>query len=264
MDTFKLNQQAWDRQVALGESPWTQPVGEEEIAAARRDDWQVILTPNTPVPRAWFGDVRGKVVLGLASGGGQQVPILAAAGAKVVSFDASRAQLDNDVVVARRHNLDVRAEQGDMRDLNRFGDGTFDLIFHPVSNVFVADVLAVWHECYRVLKPGGRLLAGFMNPSFFLFDHEALDADPTAPPVAAYALPYADLDHLTDAQAQARVAGGEGLEFSHSLTDQIGGQLAAGLRLLALFEDDWDDAATPLNRLMPTSIATLAEKPLDI
>ena len=82
--------------------------------------------------------------------------------------------------------------------------------------------------------------------------------------MAAYALPYADLDHLTDAQAQARVAGGEGLEFSHSLTDQIGGQLAAGLRLLALFEDDWDDAATPLNRLMPTSIATLAEKPLDI
>ena len=107
-----------------------------EIKAAKAGDWEVLLTPTKIVPQDWFGDIRGKDLLGLASGGGQQVPIFAAAGARVTSFDNSATQLAKDRLVAEREGLEVRFEQGDMADLSRFDDASFDLIFHPVSNVF--------------------------------------------------------------------------------------------------------------------------------
>jgi len=92
----------------------------------------------------------------LASGGGQQVPILAAAGANVVSFDLSDAQLATDRMVAEREGLAIRFVRGDMADLSAFEDAGFDLIFHPASNVFVPDVCVVWRECFACCAPGGR------------------------------------------------------------------------------------------------------------
>ncbi len=103
-------------------------------------------------------------ILCLASGGGQQAPILAAAGANVTVFDNSPAQLRQDALVAQREGLPLRTVQGDMRDLSAFGDDSFDLIFHPVSNIFVPEVRPVWRECYRVVRPGGVLLMGTLNP----------------------------------------------------------------------------------------------------
>jgi SAM-dependent methyltransferase len=260
-DVLGLNRNAWNQQSNNAASPWVQPVGPDVIARARQGDWPVILTPTLTVPDDWFGDIAGKQLLALASGGGQQAPIFAAAGAKVVSFDNSDEQLAKDRFVAEREGLDIGYEQGDMVDLSRFADATFDLIFHPVSNVFSAQVVPVWQECFRILRPGGRLLAGFMNPCFYLFDHQAVEAGESAQ--VRYALPYRDPDHLDDAQLQARVAAGEGIEFSHSLDDQIGGQLHAGFLLAGFYEDRWSDTATSLNAYMPTSMATLAIKPVD-
>lgn len=96
MDIVKYNQVAWDNQSRQQQSPWVQPVTPQDIAAAKSGQWQVILTPTKPVPADWFGDLQNKEVLGLASGGGQQVPILAAAGAgaTVTSFDNSPEQLN--------------------------------------------------------------------------------------------------------------------------------------------------------------------------
>jgi hypothetical protein len=79
-EVARINQQGWDRRVEE-QDVWTLRVSPEEISRARRGDWSVVLTPNRPVPRAWFGEVADKDVLCLASGGGQQGPILAAAGA---------------------------------------------------------------------------------------------------------------------------------------------------------------------------------------
>src|SRR5690606_8941170 len=108
----------------------------------------------------------------------------AAAGAEVTSFDNSDAQLALDRQVAEREGLAVRLVQGDMADLAVFPDASFDLIFHPVANVFVPDVKPVWRECARVLKPGGRLLAGFMNPTHFWFDHD--EAEKTGQLIVKY------------------------------------------------------------------------------
>lgn len=74
----------------------------------------------------------------------------------------------------------------------------------------------------------------------------------------AFELPYADLDHLGEHRLRRRIEAGEALEFSHSLEHQIGGQLAAGFVLTGFYEDRWDQRATPLDRYMPTSMATLA------
>jgi SAM-dependent methyltransferase/catechol 2,3-dioxygenase-like lactoylglutathione lyase family enzyme len=254
IDVAAHNRDAWDREVAKG-NRWTVPMSAETIAAAREGRWEVVLTPVKPVPREWFGDLAGRSVLALASGGGQQAPILAAAGANVTLLDNSPAQLARDRAVAERDGLPLRLELGDMRDLGRFAGGAFDLIFHPVSNLFVPDVRPVWRECFRVLRPGGRLLAGFANPVLYLFD----DPETAGGLVARHALPYSDLAALPPATLARRIADGEPLEYGHTLEDQIGGQLDAGFALEAMYEDGWPDHA--LGRLMQPFLATRSARP---
>ena len=100
LDIHAYNSAAWDKAVER-QSEWTVPVEPAAIAAARRGEWQIVLTPTKPVPRAWFPPLEGAGVLCLASGGGQQGPILAAAGARVTVFDNSPQQLAQDRYVAR-------------------------------------------------------------------------------------------------------------------------------------------------------------------
>lgn len=258
MNLLEHNRQAWNRE-ARGGIVWSIPASDDVIEAARRDDWRVILTPKLPVPRDWFGDIHGKDVLCLASGGGQQVPIFAAAGARVTSFDLSDEQLALDQRVADRHGLAIECLRGDMADLSPLGDRRFDLIFHAASNVFAPDVRVVWRECFRVLRPGGVLLAGFMNPAIFMFDLEEVDR--TGEMVVRHSLPYSDVGSLPPAALQEKIARQELLEFSHSLDDQIGGQLAAGFVITGFYEDRWYDDSWLVARRTPVSIATRALKP---
>jgi hypothetical protein len=109
-----------------------------------------------------------------------------------------------------------------------------------------------------VLAPRGRLLAAFMNPSYFLFDHDAIEAG--EPAVLCRRLPHSDAEDLPAAILQKRLRGGHALQFSHSLEAQIGGQVEAGFTIAGLYEDDWNERGTPLNAYMPTSIATLAKR----
>ncbi len=260
-ETLTYNREAWDHQVASG-SEWTRPVSEETLTAARRGDWSVVLIDHKPAPRAWFPDRMEDVdVLALASGGGQQGPVLAAAGARVTVFDNSPAQLDRDRTVAEQHRLDLRTVLGDMADLAAFGDASFDLVFHPVANLFVPDVRPVWREAYRVLRPGGRLLAGFMNPAVYLFDNDRFEQ--TGERVLRYAIPYADDRDLPADALAARRARKEPLEFGHSLAAQIGGQLEAGFQLVGFDEADRHESEWhgPLDGFLPEYIATAAMRP---
>lgn len=192
----------------------------------------------------------------LSFGGGQAAPILVAAGAQVVSFDRSDEQLAKYHLVAVRDNLDIHCIQGNMADLSMFLDREFDLIFHPASNRFVPDVVPVWRMRYRVLNVGSRLLAGFMNPAFFLFDHET----ETDELVAKFKLPNQEPENLSSASRAAVQESNRAIECDHMLESQIGGQLAAGFILRDLYEDYWNDEVTPLNRFSPTSIVTWVEK----
>ncbi len=255
-DPVAHNREAWDKQVADG-NEWTRPVSSEDIARARNGDWSIVLIGYEPVPRDWFpAELSGLDVLCLASGGGQQAPILAAAGANVTVFDNSPKQLEQDRMVVDRDGLDVVTVQGDMRDLSAFGSESFDLVFNPVSNLFCPELPPVWRECFRVLRPGGTLLAGFMNPDLFVFDREAEDVRGEL--VVRHTLPYSDLTHMT-AEERARLVGDGPLEYSHTLTDQIGGQLAAGFVLTAFAEAPHHASITA--KYMPGYYATRALKP---
>jgi SAM-dependent methyltransferase len=255
VDFLRHNRHAWDRQVERG-NRWTIPVGPDVIARARQGDRQIVLTPTKPVPADWFPQLADIELLCLASGGGQQGPVLVAAGARVTVFDNSGNQLDQDRLVADREGLTIETVQGDMADLSAFADGRFDLVVHPVSNVYAPNVRPVWREAYRVLRPGGSLLAGFKNPVRHLFDAFALERGEFR---VAHRIPYSDLEGLTAEERARRAAEGTPLEFGHTLADQIGGQLAAGFVLTGLYEDV--DPYTILGEQIPSYIATRALKP---
>jgi SAM-dependent methyltransferase len=256
MDIRDYNRNAWDQKVKEGDK-WTVRVGPEAIARARRGIWEVVLTPTKPVPRDWFPPLPGLEVLCLASAGGQQAPILAAVGAAVTSLDNSPKQLEQDRLVAEREGLEIRTVEGDMRELVGFADASFGLVFHPVSNCFVPEVRSVWKEAFRVLRPGGILLAGFTNPVLFVFDDAESEQGRL---VARHKIPYSDVTSLTEAERRRYTDKNEPLVYGHTLEDQIGGQLNAGFVLTGMYEDV--NPEHPLAKLLPTSIATRAAKPM--
>jgi SAM-dependent methyltransferase len=255
IDIVRHNSLAWDRQVELG-NRWTRPVSPDEVAKARLGEWSILLTPTIPVPRAWFPPLAGQQLLCLASGGGQQGPILAAAGARVTVFDNSPRQLEQDRIVAEREELEIGLIQGNMADLSVFDDETFDLIIHPVSNCFAPDVRPVWRESCRVLRPGGALLAGFNNGFSYIFDLELYDKGTLK---VRHALPYSDLTDLTPDERERILLADDPVEFGHRLDDQIGGQIAAGFVITGFYEDSDPDSL--LSAHVPEYIATRAVKP---
>jgi len=255
-DPIAHNRAAWDRLVAQ-DNEWTRPVTPEVVARARSGDWSIVLIGYEPVSRDWFpADLHGVDILCLASGGGQQGPVLAAAGATVTVFDNSPRQLERDASVAARDGLSLHTVLGDMRDLSAFADGSFDVIVHPVSNLFCPELAPVWAECFRVLRPGGALLAGFVNPDLYIFDAEALDQRGEL--VVRHRIPRNTLD-LSQEERDRVYGEGGAIEYSHSLTEQIGGQLAAGFGLTHIAEAPHHaDATAPY---LPGYIATRAVRP---
>ncbi len=255
MDYISNNSTIWDKKVD-SQDAWTKPVSTEEVINAKKGDWKIYLTPTKPVPRDWFPEIfTGKKVLCLASGGGQQGPIMAATGAEVTVFDNSTRQLDQDRYVAQRDNLNITTIQGDMRDLSVFEDESFDFIVHPWSNAFIDTVIPLWKESYRVLKTGGTLISGFANPLEYIFDLKELNEGRF---VVRHSIPYSDLTSISEEELKELVLDqNEAICFGHSLHDQIQGQIAAGFLIAGFYEDK---AGAALDQYINTSIATKAIK----
>ena len=258
MDLSRHNRQAWDK-LSGPNCPWSKPVSGEEISLAKKGAWELTLAGPTPVPEQWLGDIKGASVLCLAAGGGQQAPILAAAGAHVVLLDISDKQLALDRALAREHALAIQIEQGDMTNLSRFEDESFDVVFNPVSNPYVADLQSVWDECARVLKPQGRLLAGSINPYNYLFEENEGTGEEGL--TVKYKLPFVEREILSEKDLAEAIKRKMVFTWSHSLEEIIGGQIKAGFMIAGLFESRRTDARAPLiNQYAPTYIATLAIK----
>ena len=249
MNYQDVNARTIDRWIEAGWE-WGTPISHEIYQAAQRGAWDVLLTPTKPVPHAWFGELRGKRVLGLASGGGQQMPIFTALGAQCTVLDYSERQLESERMVAQREGYDIRIIRADMSQPLPFADGEFDLIFHPVSNCYVREAKPIWRECFRVLRPGGTLLAGLDNGMNYIFDDDEL--------MLANALPF---DPLANPEHMAQLeASDSGILFSHTLEEQIGGQLEAGFVLTGLYEDtNGEGRLHEFN--VPTYIATRSVRP---
>lgn len=210
-----------------------QPISHEEFLRAKQGDWNIFLSPTKPVPREWFPPLKGCRVLGLASGGGQQMPVLTAAGAHCTVMDYSPKQLEGEHMVAGREGYAIETVRGDMTQPFPFADNTFDVIFNPVSLCYVEDISHVWRECFRVLKPGGTLMTGLDTGLNYLFD----DAEQ----VLAHKLPYNPLKDK--ALYEECIASGSGIQFSHTIGELLSSMLNAGF----VIADIYDDTNGPTN-----------------
>ncbi|MFZ3578883.1 class I SAM-dependent methyltransferase [Virgibacillus sp. DJP39] len=256
MDTLKQNSGAWDKKVEDG-AVYTKPISEEIIKKSKMGDWGIRTTPTKVVPREWFPEsLEGKKILCLASGGGQQGPVLAAAGAEVTVVDLSAKQLEQDRIVAERDGLNIVTVQGSMTDLHFFDNEQFDIIVNPVSNLFVENLSPVWKEASRVLRDNGILIAGFTNPLLFIFDDEE---DMKGNLVVKNSIPSYSLDNLTEREAEEYLEANNTIEFGHTLEDQIQGQIDAGFVIAGLYEDDFG-GNRPLDKFIKCFISTKAVK----
>jgi SAM-dependent methyltransferase len=115
--------------------------------------------------RGWLGgSVVGRTVLCLASGGGRQGPLFAAAGARVTVVDLSPAMLALDRQVAAERRLALETVEASMDDLSMLPAGAFDVVYQPVSTCYVPDVARVYREVARVLVPGGLYISQHKQP----------------------------------------------------------------------------------------------------
>ena len=235
---------------------WGTMLTKEECDRVRVGDWSVLLTPTKPVPKDWFVPFKDAKILGLASGGGQQMPVFSILGAKCTVMDITPSQLESERLAAEREGYEIEIVKADMTKKFPFADSAFDLIFHPVSNCYIEEVQHVWNECYRVLKPGGVLLSGLGNELNYLI--EDIDgAEHEMPLKISTKLPWNPLRNPAHMPKNPET---DSLQFSHGFEEQIGGQLKAGFVLTAAYEDynGYENSFSKLN--IPTFWATKAVK----
>ena len=229
---------------------WNKPISHDCFEKAKTGDWDMLLTPTKPVPKSWFCDMSGAKILGLASGGGQQMPIFAALGACCTVLDFSQEQLNNEKQLSEQEGYNIKLVHADMTKPLPFEDDEFDLIFNPVSNCYVEHVEPIWRECFRVLKKGGILLAGLDNGINFVFNEDETEFEDR--------LPFNPLKNKK--QYEYSIENDFGIQFSHTIEEQIGGQLDAGFMLTGIYEDT-NEAGRLKDFGVPAFFATRAIKP---
>lgn len=202
---------------------WGKMVSHEDY---EKGEWKIYLTPNKIMKEEWLGEIKGKRILGLASGGGQQMPIFSKRGAICTVFDISEKQLESERMVSKREGYDINIVQGDMTKPLPFLNESFDIIFNPVSICYIENTEPLWKECYRILKVGGILATGFDNGLNYVFDEESETH-------IVSSLPYNSL--LLDIIESKRKD--YGYQFSHSVAEEISALLHSGFVLKDIYED---------------------------
>jgi SAM-dependent methyltransferase len=228
----RYNKERWEA-LAQARVPYSRPMLELNADTAR-----ALVDPYD-----WIHSFEGKDVLCLAGGGGQQSAAFGLLGSKVTVLDLSETQLERDRQAAAHYGLTIRTEQGDMRDLSRFADLSFDVVWHAHSITFIPDVQTVFAEVARVLRPGGLYHMSCNNPYSAGLDERDWNGE-------AYPLRHRYVDgeiHLEDDHweigyedgTSARVRGPR--EFRHTMSTLLNGMAGLGFVLLSYWEDTGDD-----------------------
>ncbi len=238
----------------------------DELARYNKERWEELARANVAYSRPWLaldapgaralldpygvmGEVAGKDVLCLASGGGQQSAAFGLLGANVTVFDLSETQLERDRQAAAHHRLHFRIEQGDMRDLSRFAPASFDVVWHAYSINFVPDAQVVFDQVTRVLRPGGRYRLDFANP--FVIGLDETHWTGVGYPLG---LLYEDGAEILWTDPDWTVEDEDGMvwqvrgprEFRHSLSTVVNGLIGRGFVILGIWEEgDGDPKAAP-------------------
>ena len=228
----RINEQEWNKIVEAG-CEWTKPITHKQFIDNLKHDFKLYLSPSIPIPRNWFPEnIKDKKLLGLACGGGQQMPILASNGADCTVLDISEKQLEQDMSVMNRENIKYNLVHGDITEKLPFNNDSFDIIILAFVNVYIEDMQFVWDECYRVLKPEGNLISTLDNGINCLFKDQSKE-----PLIVENKLPLNTLKNREDLAGYNGYNKDRLYRFSHTLEDNIRGQLKVGFTLIDLFED---------------------------
>ena len=232
---LEQNARAWDA-LAKRQAALARPAGDAQF----RD-------PLTSVdPLGWLGgSVANRRVLCLAAGGGRQSALYAAAGAKVTVVDLSAEMLALDRQVASERCLEVQTVQASMDALSMFVEGQFEIVIHPVSTCYVADVAPVFREVARVTRPGGLYISQHKSPVSLQADVR-LEGE-----VYRLREPYYRQGPLPAAEpCRVREPGTQ--EFLHRWEELIGGICRAGFVI--------EDLAEPLHADADADLGTFGHR----
>lgn len=236
-------------------NPYTIPISHEELISAKDKEIEVSLTVGKNVPLEWFSKVKGKKILGLACGGGQQGPIFAIKGYDTTIMDFSIEQLEKDREVSKRENLNIKTVEADMTKEFPFEDESFDIVFCPVSNAYIEDLENMFKESYRVLKKSGIFMLGFVNPFIYMYDGDEVWESDTDLKLK-YTIPFNSKE--LEKEGKIKINPEFGYEFSHTLEKQIKSQLDIGFVMIDFYESK--DSRNRLTKYLNDYIATLCMK----
>jgi ubiquinone/menaquinone biosynthesis C-methylase UbiE len=120
-----------------------------------------------------MGNLRGRKVLDLGCGAGQNTVALARQGAKVTAFDFSDAQIAQARKLAHQKHLKAEFIVGNISGRLPFPDLHFDLIISACAIAFVKDIDKAFREAFRLLKTGGKFILSDMHPLQYILDEES-------------------------------------------------------------------------------------------
>lgn len=215
-----INRCGWDRLAREG-SDSSRPFGPSEFAHAH----------DLLDPERWLRRQRPGTVLCLAAGGGQQAPLFAWLGWTVAVVDLSHEQLELDRHVAAAYGLRLECIERDMLDLAPLYGRDFDLVYQPVSALYVPDVRRLYREVARVLHPGGLYRVEHWNPTQMQMAEDApWDG-------SAYRLEYQQgTGRPFTWPARRDATSAVCLHFIHPLRHMLGGLCAAGFEIVRFGE----------------------------
>ena len=152
---------------------WNESAGQWEQLEEEGGLWQ--RCPSEPeiaftdaaleLVREAVGTISAKDVCVIGSGDNLAAFAFSGMGANVTSVDFSEHRLEVASGRAKRLGLSVTFVQADAADLGSVGNAEFDLVYS--SNgffVWIADLLSVFSEVYRVLRTGGHYIFCDVHP----------------------------------------------------------------------------------------------------
>lgn len=117
-----------------------------------------------------MGDIRGKKVIDLGCGGGQNAVALNKMGAEVTGIDFSSEQINLARKLADDSGSSIMFRSADISSLPFIGDGSRDLAISACAVSFVENIDSFFAETFRILKSGGRFILSDMNPLQYVLD----------------------------------------------------------------------------------------------
>lgn len=171
---------------------------------------------NDIYPISVLSDVKGKNVLCLASGGGQQSAVFSLLGANVTVIDIAEGQLDGDKKAAKHYGYEIKTFQGDMSNLSMLKNNSFDIVYQAPSMTYIPDVKKVYSEVARILRSGGLYRVDAHNPQSVFFDESLWDGKGYR-----ISVPYA-------VKEQQRSENENVLEYRHYLDETFNGLIQSG------------------------------------